>query len=217
MWSLKKLYVNEKIYIVTLVTITMNRLTKMELIELNEPYNKVLQWFYSYPLLPISLSELAKELSISKKTANRIVLKLIKEDFLIKEELGRIWRITCNTRHIYNLTRKISYNLSLVYQLLYERNLMKEIYEKVGNAKAIILFGSYRKGDDNEKSDIDIAVELIGDYDLKIVNLGDIPQFGYRKNVPVNLHVFSRNKIDINLFSNISNGIVLAGFLEVRK
>lgn len=195
----------------------MNKLTKMEIIELNESYNKVLQWFYSYPSLPISLSELAKELAISKKTANRIVLRLIEEHFLIREEIGRIWRITCNTRHVYNFTRKISYNLSLVYQLLYELDLMKEIYEKIGNAKAIILFGSYRKGDDNEKSDIDIAVELIGNYDLKIINLGSVPRFGYRKNVPVNLHVFSRNKIDINLFSNISNGIVLAGFLEVKK
>ena len=92
---------------------------------------------------------------------------------------------------------------------------MKKIYEKVGNAKAIILFWSYRKGDDNEKSDIDIAVEVIGNQDLKIVNLENIHQFGYRKNVPVNLHVFSKNKVDINLFSNIANGIVLAGFLEV--
>ena len=39
---------------------------------------------------------------------------------------------------------------------------------------------------------------------------------GYRKNVPVNVHVFSRNKIDLNLFANIANGIILEGFLEVR-
>ena len=152
----------------------MNKLTKIQSLELNEPYNKVLQWFFSYPELPISLSELSKELSISKKTANMIVLRLIEEKFLFKEEIGRTWRIICNTKHLYNLTRKISYNLSLVYELLYEGGLMNQIYEKVGNAKSIILFGSYRKGDDNDKSDIDIAVEVIGNQDLKIINLGKV-------------------------------------------
>ena len=39
---------------------------------------------------------------------------------------------------------------------------------------------------------------------------------GYRKNIKVNLHVFSRKHIDLNVFANIANGIVLNGFLEVR-
>ena len=76
------------------------------------------------------------------------------------------------------------------------------------------MFGSYRKGDDTDKSDIDLAIEIVGNEDIKIVQLGAIPQIGYRKNVPVNLHIFSRNKIDLNLFNNIVNGIVLEGFLE---
>jgi len=32
----------------------------------------------------------------------------------------------------------------------------------------------------------------------------------------VHLHIFSRNKVDLNLFANISNGIILDGFLEVH-
>lgn len=194
----------------------IKKLAKVELIKLNEAYTKVIQWFFSYPLLPISLSDLAKELSISKKTANRIVLQLLEEGFLIKEEVGKSWRISCNQKHMYNSTSKISYNLSLVYQLLYEARIIEEIYKIVGNPRAIILFGSYRKGDDTEKSDIDLAVEVVGNEELKIIHLGNLPQLGYRKNIPINLHIFSRNKIDLNLFSNIANGIVIEGFLEVR-
>ena len=67
-----------------------------------------------------------------------------------------------------------------------------------------------------EESDLDIAVEITGNHDLQVIQLGVLQQLGYRSNVPVNLHVFSRNKIDLNLFANIANGIVLAGFLEVR-
>jgi predicted nucleotidyltransferase len=99
---------------------------------------------------------------------------------------------------------------------LYEGKLIYEIYNLVGNPKAIVLFGSYRKGDDTENSDIDIAIEVLGEKGLKIVNFGNIEQLGYRKNINLNLHIFSRNKIDLNLFSNIANGIVLDGFLEVN-
>lgn len=194
----------------------MKKIAKVELMQLNEAYIKVMQWFFSYPSINISLSDLSKELSISKKSASRIVSQLLDEGFLIKEEIGKTWRISCNAKHPYNFTRKISYNLSLIYQLLYESKIINEIYSLVGNPKAIILFGSYRKGDDNEKSDIDLAVEIVGNQELKIINMGTIQQLGYRKNIPLNIHVFSRNKIDLNLFSNISNGIVIEGFLEAR-
>jgi predicted nucleotidyltransferase len=194
----------------------MKKFDKVKMLEQNESYVKVMQWFFSYPSIPISLSDLARELKISKKTATIIVNKFVKENFLIKEEIGRTWRISCNQSHLYNFTKKISYNLLLIYQVLYETGIINEIYSQAGNIKAIILFGSYRKGDDIDKSDIDIAVEIAGEEEMKIINLGIIPQLGYRKNVSVNLHIFSRNKIDINLFSNIANGIVLEGFLEAH-
>lgn len=189
---------------------------KVELLEQNEAYIKILNWFFSYPLLPISLSDLARELKISKKTASDIVKNLLEEGFLLKEEIGKTWRISCNQKHHYNFTRKISYNLALVYQMLYDSGVINEIYKIAGNPKSIILFGSYRKGDDTDKSDLDIAVEVVGNKEIEIVHLGNIRQFGYRKNIPVNLHLFSRNKIDLNLFSNIANGIVIEGFLEVH-
>lgn len=189
---------------------------KTESLEKNEAYIKVMHWFFSYPLLPISLSELAKELKISKKTASEIVNAFLKEGFLLKEEIGKTWRISCNQEHIYNFTRKISYNIALIYQMLYDLGIINEIYKIAGNPKSIILFGSYRKGDDTDKSDLDIAVEVVGNDEMKIIPFANLSQLGYRKNIQVNLHLFSRNKIDLNLFSNIANGIILEGFLEVR-
>ena len=78
------------------------------------------------------------------------------------------------------------------------------------------LFGGLTKGKSLPMSDVDIAVEVLDDKDVRIIELGTLPQFGFRKNVKINLHIFSRNKIDLNLFSNIANDIVLEGFLEVR-
>lgn len=188
------------------------KLTNQELAELSQAYQKVLHWFFSYPRKEMSLTDLATILKISKKSASVTVNQLITEGFLEKEEIGKTWRIKCNPLHEYNFSRKIAYNL----QTVYETNILKLVWERIPNAKAIILFGSYRKGDDDETSDIDIAVEVLGDEEPRIEELGVFDQLNYRKGVQVNLHTFSRNKIDLNLFNNIANGIVLAGFLEVR-
>ncbi len=190
----------------------VRKLRKTDIIQLNEGYNKAINWFFSFPDKEMSLNDLSEELEISKTTANRVVHQLVKEGFLKLEVLGKIWRITCNEQHRYNLSRKIGYNLIMIY----EARIIEEIHKKIKNPRSIVLFGSYRKGDDTEKSDIDIAVEIIDDKEVQVTELGIIPKLGYRTNVTVNLHIFSRNKIDLNLFSNIANGIVLEGFLEVR-
>jgi len=188
------------------------KLKKTGLMELNEAYLKTLYWFFSFPDKEIGLNDLSEALRISKTTAKRVVLKLIDEGFLNREILGKIWRISSNHNHHYNYTRKVCYNLTLVYESV----ILDAVHDVIRNPKAVVLFGSYRKGDDNEKSDIDIAVEVAGDEDVKIAELGVLPEFGHRKGVLVNMYIFSRNKVDLNLFSNIANGIVLEGFLEAR-
>lgn len=187
-------------------------LKKTDVAELKEPYTKCVQWFFAYPDKEIGLNNLAEALGIAKTTARRVVLQLVNEGFLVKEELGKVWRIYCNKNHVYNHTLKIAFNLEKVYL----SGILPEIYRIIPNARAVVLFGSYRKGDDTENSDVDIAVEVLGNKELKIIELGILPELGHRKNVAVNLHIFSRNKIDLNLFSNIANGIVLEGFLEAR-
>ena len=186
-------------------------MTKRDEWEFLSAYFKVMYWFFDYPDVPISLSELASELEISKATAHRVVSYFIKEGFLVKEQIGRAWRITCNLSHPYNITRKIPYHL----QLVYESGIIEAINREFPDNMAIVLFGSYRRGDDVHNSDLDIAVEVPEVDEVMQIDFGRI-DLGFRKNVPVNLLVFSRDKIDVNLFANIANGIVLQGFLEVR-
>jgi predicted nucleotidyltransferase len=177
----------------------------------SEPHQKIIQWFFAYPNREIMLNQLSLELGISKATASREVVRLAKENFLKKKVFGKTWIISCNQKHQYFQSLKVGYNLAMIS----DSGILEELHKKLPNSKVVVLFGSYRKGDDVEESDIDIAVELADD-ELRIISLGIVSQLGYRKNVPVNLHVFSRGKIDLNLFANIANGIVLEGFLEVR-
>lgn len=187
-------------------------LKNAELIELNEVYRKVFYWFFSYPTTEISLNDLTKAVNISKTTANKVVSQLSKEGFLNLTKLGKLWRIKCNQQHPYNTKKKIPYNLELVYM----SNIIQRVLEKIPNAISIILFGSYRKGDDIETSDIDIAVETPDNEQASVIEIMVMPKFGCREKVKVNVFKFTRNKIDLNVFANIANGIVLYGFLEAR-
>ncbi len=180
--------------------------------QLERTLDKCLVWFYAYPRTKIGLSDLARYINASKTTTKHVVESLVQIKFLNKDIIGKAWLLSANQQHPYFITKKIPYNLSTIY----ESGILDAVYKAVPSPRAIILFGSYRWGTDIEDSDIDIAVEVIDNHDLQIIQLGIIEQLGYRKKVPVNLHIFSRNKIDLNLFSNIANGIVLEGFLEVR-
>jgi predicted nucleotidyltransferase len=190
----------------------VKKLRSVEVYELNQTYQQVMNWFFAFPQKEFSLTEISQELGIAKTTTKRAVTKLVNEGFLRIEIIGRVWRISCNSNHPYNLTRKIGHNLGMIY----ESGILQELRKITPNPKAVILFGSYRWGSDNEKSDIDIAIEILGNDEMKILQLGVLPRFGFRANTPVNLHIFCRNKIDPNLFANIANGILLEGLLEVR-
>ncbi|MEK6960676.1 MAG: nucleotidyltransferase domain-containing protein [Nanoarchaeota archaeon] len=181
-------------------------------IEYVDAYGKVQHIFFDFPTKEFGLNDLCALAKISKTSANLAVAQLVKEGFLKVETIGRLWRISCDQSHPYNRERKIPYHLSLVYS----SGILDAVHKAVPGARSISLFGSIRKGDDIESSDIDIAVEVLSDKVPQIVELGTINKLGYRKDIPVNLHIFSRNNIPLNLFANIANGIVLEGFLEVR-
>ena len=114
---------------------------KTRIIELNNAYYRVLYWFFSYPNKEVSLNDLVQLTSISKTTAHLVVTRLLKEEFLTVDILGGMWRIQCNQRHPFNTTRKIAYNLELVY----ESGIIDGILNTISNPRSIILFGSYRK------------------------------------------------------------------------
>ncbi len=180
--------------------------------ENEEGCRKALEWIFAFPGRKITLSGLSAQAGISKATASRAVSRLEKEGLIKKEAVGRAWQIYGNQKNPLFIRKKIAYNLGLICN----SGIIEAIGKEFSGFKAAILFGSYRKGDDVETSDIDIAVEVAGNDEPKIVELGYLPSLGHRKKVLVSLYVFSREKVGLNMFANIANGIVLEGFLEVR-
>jgi len=101
---------------------------------------------------------------------------------------------------------KLIYNLSA----LFDSKLIEYIEEKL-MPKSIVLFGSYRNGEDTENSDIDL---YIGCKQEAI----DISKFEKMLGRKIEFHFNDNfNSYPKELKNNIINGIGLSGFLEVYK
>ncbi len=191
----------------------VRNIENVKLPQTNEAYNKLMAFLFSFPNGEWSLSVIANKISISKITANRVVNKLLQEGIINKKVYGRTWVITVNKENNNYKNKKIVFNLDMVLS----SDILDLIPRFIHNYQAIVLFGSYLKGEDNENSSIDIAVKIPGNSNLKIENMGIIPKFGLRENIAVNVYTFSLKNTNNEVFINIANGMVLKGFLETGK
>lgn len=173
---------------------------------------RVLEVLFRYPEKEFSLSDLAKEAGVAKPHIGGILAELEKLGFITITKLTKIWRIKANQQSRNFIKSKIVYNLNFIYQ----SGLVEFLNEHFGNPRAIILFGSFRKGEDFSTSDVDIAVETDEAAEYKTMGLRLLIDFEKELGKKIQIHLFNRKKVDRHVFNNIANGIVLAGFLEVK-
>jgi len=175
--------------------------------------DKIFRVLYKYPEKEFSLSDLAKEAGVAKANIGYILEEFQKAELITIEKLSKIWRIKANLTNWIYIRSKIVYNLNFVYN----SGLVEFLIDYFKNPRAIILFGSFRKGEDLSNSDIDIAIESEDCEDYKIVALRELSAQEKEINRKIQIHLFNRNSIDNGVFNNIANGILLWGFLEVNK
>ena len=172
---------------------------------------KVIETLFKYPDKEFSLSDLAREAGVAKANIGKILEQLYNLGMIELTKLTKIWRIMANVQNPAYIKFKIIYNLSIVCQ----SGLVDFLNDHFKNPKAIVLFGSFRKGEDITGSDIDIAIEMDSQKEYTTAEW----EFDQLKAVidrKIQVHLFNRKNVDINVFNNIANGIVLSGFLEVR-
>ena len=173
--------------------------------------NKIAEILFKYPEKEFSLSDLAKEAGVAKANIGKILEEFREAGLINIEKLSKIWRIKANQTNWLYIRSKIVYNLNFIYK----SGLVEFIADFFKNPKAIVLFGSFRKGEDLSNSDIDIAIETNDEY--QTMGLRELSEFEKIIGRKIQIHLFNRENIDINVFNNIANGILLWGFLEVKK
>ena len=175
--------------------------------------NKIIEILFKYPEKEFSLSDLAREAGVAKANIGNILNEFHEAGLINIEKLSKIWRIKANQTNLLFIRSKIIYNLNFVYKI----GLVDFLVDFFKNPKAIILFGSFRKGGDISNSDIDIAIESDEVKEYKINGLRELSEFEKVIGKKIQIHLFNRKNVDIGIFNNIANGILLWGFLEVKK
>lgn len=161
---------------------------------------KVMEVFFNDPYKNFQLREISRIVNIDHKAVithlKRLVkLGMIKED---KETLYKSYKANIN-EHFKNMKR--AFNLVRIY----ESGVVDHIFDKA-IPKSITLFGSYEKGTDTIKSDIDLYV------DAKEQN---IELTKYEKILNRKISILFKGKMSDELKENLTNGIVLKGNLRI--
>ena len=165
---------------------------------------RVFAVFAERPQKSFHIRELSKLINLSPTSVN-IHLKKLEEDRLIVKEtegLYNSYRADFNNDY-FRFYKKIHNMIQLR-----ESGLIEELEDKIFPT-AIVLFGSYMKGEDIETSDIDIFL-MAREKKISVEKyekiLGRRIQFFFCTDV---------KKIPAELKNNILNGIVIYGYLKV--
>ena len=170
----------------------------------------ILTPFFENPAESFHIREVAKRTGISHTAVRKHLAALYGEGYLLikKEKPYNAYKANASSKKFCNL--KLYYNL----EKLRESGLIEQL-ERRYDYPCIVLFGSYAKAYDDEKSDIDICLisEVKKETDVK----------NYQKILhrPVSMHLFDARqweeakKKNPDLINSICNGIVLSGQLEV--
>lgn len=176
---------------------------------LNE--NKILKELFNKPTYGFHIRELARETKLNPNTIITLTNHLEEEGLIKKEKKKHLVEVSLNFENPKTIQRKKLFNLSE----LHDSGLIEFLIEKYNYPKAIILFGSFARGEDAERSDIDIAI---------ITPNKHIPELNKYEKIlghEIQLFEFSEKEIqnmkknDKELLNNLLNGFVLSGYFGV--
>lgn len=165
---------------------------------------KVLKVFLDNPTEDFRLRELSRLSSISPLSVINYLKEFEKEDLIRRYKKRNIPFYRANREDKKFILYK---KISILYELN-EVGLLDFLWEELA-PEAIILYGSYAKGESVEGSDLDIFI-LGKEEKIKV------EEFEKKLNKKVHL-IFEEDfkKISKELKNNLINGIILRGYLKV--
>ena len=166
---------------------------------------KILAKLFEDPSRKYYIRELAREANVNPNSVINAAKKLEKENLIKREAKKHIVEISANIDNPGFIAKKRVFNLSKIYESRIVDYIIKEY-----NPKSIILFGSYSKGEDVKKSDIDLAV--ITDK----TEIIDLDFYEHKIGRKIHLLLLQYKIIPEELYINLINGIVLYGYLEKK-
>ena len=160
---------------------------------------KVLAVFFRKPTKIHFIREISREINLAQTSVRNHINKLKKENFVLERESKPFRGLVANRDNEKFLFYKKVYNLYSLFEL------KQEIANKIA-PNALILFGSYQRGEDIEESDIDLLILSKVKKDLSVSK--------FEKQLNRKIHLTFIGKIEDlekGVQNNIKNGVILDG------
>ena len=167
---------------------------------------KLKEYFLDNPTKKLRVRQIEREVKIALPSAIRYAKELEEEGILKSETIAGIKLYSAaRMGEKYTIEKKL-HNI----RRLHESGLIKYLEEEYSHPE-IILFGSYAKGEDIEKSDIDLYIET------PIKEIKGLEPFEKKlgKQIQVFCHKNLKEIKNKHLLNNIINGAILSGYIEV--
>lgn len=166
--------------------------------------------FFRYPNKEYTIRTVAKITKINHTTIRKYLIYYLKMGVLVKKTTGPYPTFIANTNSKKYINLKLYYNLDLI-----RKSGVVEELEKKYDYPPIILFGSFAKAMDDEKSDIDICIisNIRKDIDLSVYEKKMHRKLSFHQ-FTTQTWVAAKTK-NPELVNNIANGIPLSGQLRI--
>jgi len=162
---------------------------------------KFLSTIFKYPTKGLTVREIARLIKVSPPTASSLAKNLEKKSLI------RVKKERVQYKVFGNLENEDFRKLKRIYNIFSLLDLTKFLIKNF-KPNAVVVFGSYSKGEDMEDSDVDVFVNSV--VKKRVV----LEKFEKKLNRGIHLHVRDIRKIPEELRKNIINGVILYGFLE---
>jgi predicted nucleotidyltransferase len=168
----------------------------------------IMEYFFVNPTAKKRVREIERVLKLPLPSVIRYCKELEKDGILAILKTGSVVFYTANRPGEKYLLEKRFYNIKQIYH----SGLIEYIKQELSNP-AIVLFGSYEKGEDTEDSDIDLYIETPSN---KKVSLDKFEKI-LKRSIQVFKYKSLKEIPNPNLANNIINGVTLNNYVEVFK
>lgn len=173
----------------------------------NNSYEKIMKLIFERPSYRFHIREIARLVGLSPSTILNM-LEWLKGRGLVKVEKKRhIVEVFADIENNAFLRKKRVFNISQIY----ESDIVDFISKKI-DAELISVIGSYSRGEDIEKSDIDIVV-ISSEKNKEI----DLSRFEKNLGRKIHLLVLNYNEISDEFYTNLINGVILYGHIKMKE
>ena len=174
---------------------------------------KLLKPFLEEPHREFNVREISRLTGLNPTTCSRYLSSLLKEGYLTRKKERNLILYSADTESWTYRDFRVYRNI----QNIRNSGLVRHIEEELGYPEAVILFGSYAKGENTMRSDVDLFI--LSEEKKKL----ELSSFERKLQAPIQLFIHTRREVEDmktrnkELLNNILNGILLSGFFEVFR